>query len=176
MTVSPTLILPVLNASARRIVHSSKVMNHTSVSLLRSNALELETLVPSSSSFTIETLIQARSSFATVNDSYGTWPPVGQIKTPWDVSTSTEPASDVLGTKQTLPVVPTSSLARADLVFSTSKRGDFSSEGISVKPSKTSRESPSVAQTTSVERPTTQYIPVTGRDNPLIGKNKKLAC
>ena len=172
LTVSPTLILLVLNTSARRTVHSSKVLKHTSVSLLRSNVLQLDTLVPSSSSFTNQTLIQARSPFATVNDSNGTWPPIGQIKTPWDVSTSTEPASDVSGTKQTLPVVPTSSLARADLVFSTSKREDLSSEAISVKPSKTSKESPSAAQTTPVERPTTQYIPVTGTDNPLIGKSK----
>lgn len=172
LTVAPTLKLPIVNLSTGRIVHSSEVMNHTSVSLLRSNTLQLATFVPSVSSFTMQTLVQARSSFATVDDRNGIRFPMGQIKTPWGVSTSTEPATDVFGTKQTTPVMPTSSLARADLVISTSKHENSSSEGIRLKPSKASKESPSAPQTTPVERPTLQYIPATGTDNPLLGKNK----
>ena len=170
-TVSPTLILPRVNASTGRAVHLREVMTHTSASLLRANTLELSAYVTSSSSFPNQTPIQA-SSFTTVEDSNGIRPPIGQIKlTAMDVSTSTEPASYVLATKQTTPVVPTSSLARADHVISKSKTADFSSEGISMKPSKTSQEVSSGLQTTPVERPTTQYIPVTGTENPLIGKN-----
>lgn len=172
LTVSPTSILPIVNTSAGRVVLSSEVMKHTSVSLLRSNKSEFATFVPSSSSFTNQTLGQARSSFATVDDSNGIWFPIGQIKTPWGVSTSTEPATDVLGTKQTTPVMPTSSLAPADLEISTSRREYSSSEGISVKPSKASKQSSSAPQPTPVQQSTTEYIPVTGTDSPLIGKNK----
>ncbi|XP_020601976.1 CUB and zona pellucida-like domain-containing protein 1 [Orbicella faveolata] len=172
LTVSPTLILPIVNASVGRIVHSSEVITLTSVSLLRSNTLELATSVTSSSSFPKQTLIQARRSFATAEDSNGIRSPIGQIKTPRDAITSTGTASYVLGTKNTAPVVPTSSLARADHVISTSKPEDFSSEGISMKPSKASEETPSGPEKTPIERPTTQYIPVNGTDNPLIGKNE----
>lgn len=94
LTVSPTLILPIVNASVGRIVHSSEVITLTSVSLLRSNTLELATSVTSSSSFPKQTLIQA------------------------------------------------------------------------------SEETPSGPEKTPIERPTTQYIPVNGTDNPLIGKNE----
>ena len=171
LTVSPTLILPIGNASVGRIVHSSEVMKLTSVSSLRSNTLELATSVTSSSSVPKQILIQGGSSFATVEASNVIRFPIGQIKTPRDVSTSTGPASYVLGTKQTTPIVPTSSLARADLVISTSKPEGFSREGISMKPRKASKETPSGPQTTPEERPATQYIQVTGTDNPMIGEN-----
>lgn len=96
LIVSPTLILPRENASAGRIVHSSEVIKHTSVSLLRSGNLELATFVTSSSSFPKQTPIHARSSFAMVENSNGI-PPIGQIQTLRDVSTSAGPAN-VLGT------------------------------------------------------------------------------
>jgi len=144
LTVSPTLILPIVNASAGRIVHSSDVMKLTSLSLLRSNTLELVTSVTSSSSIPKQTLIKPGGSFATVEASDGERFPIGEVKIPRDVSTSTGPASYVLGTKHTAPVVPTSSLARADFVISTSKPGGFSREG--VKPSKASKETPSGPQ------------------------------
>ena len=174
LTVSPTLILPMVNASAGRTVHSSEVMKHTSVSSLRSNSLELSTFVTSSSNFPKQTPTQARSPVATVEVSNSIRFPTGEIRTLRNVSTSTGPASYVLETEQTTPVlvVPTSSLARVDHVVSTSKPEDFSSEGISIKPSKASKETPSGPQTTPMERPTTQYIPATGTDNPLMGKSK----
>ena len=171
LTVSPTLILPIVNASAGRIVRSSEVMKLTSVSLLRSNTFELATSVTSSSSVPKQTLTQAGSSFATVEAIDGIRFAIGQVKIPRDVSTSKGPASYLLRTKQTAPVVPTSYLARADLVISTSKPEGFSREGVSMKPSKASKETPSGPQTTPVERPATQYIPVTGTDNPLKGEN-----
>lgn len=167
LTVLPTLILPRVNGSAERVVPSSEVMKHTSVSLLRLNTLELASSVSSSSSFLNQGHIQA-SSFVTVEDSSGIRSPIGQIKIPRDVSTS----SYVLGTNQTTPVVLGSSLAQAQHVIATGKAENFSSEGISMKPNIASEETASGLQTTPVERPTTQYVPITGTENPLIGKNK----
>ena len=163
--VLSTSILPRVNASAERVVTSSERMKHTSASLMRLNTLELATSVTSSSGFPPP--VQA-SSFVTVEDSSGIRSPIGQIKIQRDVSTS----SYVLGTNQTTPVVLGSSLAQAQHVIATRKPENFSSEGISMKPSIASEETASGLQTTPVERPTTQYVPITGSENPLIGKNE----
>ena len=165
LIVLATSILPRLNASAEKVVPSSEVMKHTSVSLMRLNTLELATSVTSSSGFPPP--VQA-SSFVTVEDSSGIRSPIGQIKIQRDVSTS----SYVLGTNQTTPVVLGSSLAQAQHVIATRKPENFSSEGIGMKPSIASEETASGLQTTPVERPTTQLVPITGTENPLIGKNK----
>jgi len=168
LIVLATSILPRLNASAEKVVPSSEVMKPTSVSLMRLNTLELATSVTSSSSFPNQNHIQA-SSFVTVEDNSGIRSPIGQIKIRRDVFTS----SYVLGTNKTTPVVLGSSLAQAQHVITTRKPENVSSEGISMKPSIASEETASGLQTTPVERPTTQHVPITGTENPLIGLEVK---